>query len=339
MTDALTHHVVGLAERMGFDRAGVVSGAVVFPEDRYADWLANHFHADMTYMADHVDLRHAPGKLVEDARSILCLTVSYGSVSPWESDAGIAMFARGRNYHKVLKQRCHRLMDAIREEHPEFVGRAFVDSGPLLERRLAVQSGVGFRGRNGCLITQEYGSYVLLCEIVCNLPLTPADPPPMSCQNCGQCILACPTGALQQDGRVDARICRSYLTIEHRGEIDPALWPKMGNCVFGCDACQTICPHNQSAGMGDPELAHTSPSLLKISLERILAWSESDWDAATQGTTLRRATHAMFLRNAAIAAGNVGSEALLAPLAQLATDHPELAEITIWAIAQIESRH
>jgi epoxyqueuosine reductase len=338
MSDALTHHVVGLAGRMGFDRVGVVSGDVAFPEQRYAQWLADHGHAGMAYMADHVELRHRPGKLVEDAKSVLCLAVSYGSNAAWTSDAGIAMFARGRDYHKVLKQRCHRLMDTIRETQPDFVGRAFVDSGPVLERRLAEMSGVGFRGRNGCLITEEYGSYVLLCEIVSNLPLVPTEAPPRTCQGCGQCAMACPTGALQLGGLVDANICRSYLTIEHRDAIDPALWDTMGDCVFGCDVCQSVCPHNQSAGMGDPELSAVSPGLLDISLDRILRWAEDDWDLATRGSTMRRTTHAMFLRNAAIAAGNVGSRDLLEALRALGASHPELAEIVAWATERIERR-
>ena len=229
-------------------------------------------------------------------------------------------------------------MDAIRETEPSFEGKAFVDSGPLFERRLAERAGVGFRGLNGCLITQEYGSYVLLCEIVCNLPLTPADPPPMTCQQCGQCQRACPTGAILDRGLIDARLCRSYLTIEHRGEIAPEYWPKMGGCVFGCDVCQQICPHNVGAGMGDPELSATAPSLMKISLARILAWTEADWDAATQGTAVRRATYPMLLRNAAIAAGNVGTPEHIELLRDLAGRCPEFGDIVAWSVAQIEAR-
>jgi len=219
----------------------------------------------------------------------------------------IARYAGGRDYHKVLKRACIKLMDAIRSWQVGFEGRAFVDSGPVMERSLAALAGLGWIGRNGCLIAPGIGSYVLLCEIICNLPLLADSLMEDSCGRCGQCVKSCPTGALMEDGTVDANRCVSCLTIEHRDEITPEHWPRMGTRIFGCDACQEACPHNLRKG-ADP---HTLP------LSQLLRWEQGDWDAATRGLALRRATWPMFLRNAAIAAGNSGDPALVAPLKEL----------------------
>jgi epoxyqueuosine reductase len=333
----LTHHVRTLVERMGFDRVGIVSADVALDSDRLERWLALGHHADMAYMAENVNLRHHPDQLVDRARSIICLVLNYAPAEELCGDAFISRYARGRDYHKVLKRRCHRLMDAIREAHPEFEGRAFVDSGPLRERQLAPLAGVGFRGRNGCIIADDLGSFVVLAEIVCNLPLTPDVPCVMNCMGCGQCIGVCPTRALQADGTVDASLCRSYLTIEHAGPIPRDLWPKMGNCVFGCDECLRVCPHNQTIPAGDAELASPREALRGLSLAGVLAWTEADWDAATQGSAMRRAKYPQFLRNAVLAAGNSGNAALVAPLEALKSAQPALAEEIDWAIGQIST--
>ena len=278
----------------------------------------------------------------------------------------IARFAGGRDYHKVLKRACIRLMDAIRSWHVGFEGRAFVDSGPVMERSLAAMAGLGWIGRNGCLIVPGLGSYVLLCEIVCNLPLHADSPMEGSCGRCGQCVKSCPTGALLDDGTVDANRCISCLTIEHRGEIAPEHWPRMGTRVFGCDACQEACPHNQSSAVGavrlrtahgifavpegtsepgfrgqvlrdESTLAAKNPHTLPLA--QVLRWEPGDWDAATQGLSLRRADWAMFLRNAAIAAGNSGDPALLAPLKELRLraegDLAFLRPLIDWAMSRL----
>jgi len=347
MADAsLTAAVKAAVREEGFARVGVVSADVSFDESAYRAWLSAGRHGDMAYLARSVAERHAPGQLVEGARSIICLAVSY---APGESSAGdaiVARYARRRDYHEVLKRRCRRLMDRMRAIEPTFAGRAFVDTAPIAERRLAAAAGLGWIGRNGCLIADGLGSYVVLCEIICNLPLSPDEPCRRGCGDCRLCIDACPTGAIVADGVVDARLCRSYLTIEHRGRIDPALWPKMGSCVFGCDACQAACPHNASVPAGDDELtcpepvegAHPRGSVAELTIADVLAWSESDWDAATRGSAMRRATYDMFIRNAVLAAGNSGDCALIDPLSALQMRRADLAEEIAWAVGQIRSR-
>lgn len=333
--DELTEAVKALALAAGFARAGVAaaSPAARGPLDK---WLAAGYHGQMRYMARHTAERHDPARLVPGARSVLCLAVGY---APSADDAGpalLARFARGADYHRVLKKRCLRLMDRIRRIAPHFDGRAFVDTGPVMERRLAALAGVGWIGRNGCLICPALGSYVLLCEIICNLPLRPDAPLDSQCRGCDACMAACPTGAFVAPGLIDARRCISYLTIEHRGPIPPDLRERMGRRVLGCDACQAACPHNRDLPAGDAELRRQGSALGAAGLADILAWRPADWDAATRGSAARRATHEMFVRNAVIAAGNSSDASLRAPLRRLRRGRPEWDELISWALGRLE---
>ncbi|MBT3202309.1 MAG: tRNA epoxyqueuosine(34) reductase QueG, partial [Phycisphaerales bacterium] len=249
----------------------------------------------------NIEKRNRPSLLVPGAASVLVLAVSYapGGDDSAPSEPGyIARFARGRDYHKVLKRRCITLMDRLRQIAPDFDGRAFVDTAPVMERSLAAASGLGWIGRNGCLIAGELGSYVLLCEIISNLPLTPGQPVESACGDCDACIRACPSGALGSDGLVDSRKCLSYLTIEHRGDINDGLL-RANRGLYGCDLCQEVCPHNRGLRAGDPEL--TSWSGPEIELDAVASWTSDDWDQATRGRAIRRAKYEMFLRNAAAA--------------------------------------
>jgi epoxyqueuosine reductase len=274
--------------------------------------------------------------------------VSYAP--PPEQDAAewcVARFARGRDYHKVLKRRCHALTDRIRAVAPSFSGRAFVDSGPVMERTLAAQAGVGWIGRNACLIVPGLGSYVVLCEIVCNLPLACDVPLPSGCQDCGRCVKACPAGALTADGLVDARRCISYLTIEDRAGVDRDLWPLTGGRVFGCDACQECCPHNRRLPPGDPELTAIRSAIfagrcgLGGQIGEILAWTRAEWDRRTRGSALRRVGYDRLLRNAVRAAGNLlrraprergDAKGLVGALREIRGAWPPLEALIAWAM-------
>ena len=302
--DELTRRVKELAGQAGFARVGIAAAGTVGDGDRFRRWVGRGMHASMGYLARNVEKRLRPDRLVEGARSVICLAAGY---APGEGDPngepGVARYARGRDYHKVLKRRCGALMGRLRQLEPLFEGRAFVDSAPLLERGLARAAGIGWIGRNRCLTVPGLGSYVFLCEIVSNLPLAPDRPSAEGCDGCGACLAACPTGALGEAG-LDARRCVSYLTVEHAGAIDAELWPRMGRRLVGCDACQEACPHNRGAAPGDPELRASAAPLGGASLADVLEWAESDWDLATRGSAARRASWAMMLRNAVIAAGN-----------------------------------
>jgi epoxyqueuosine reductase len=226
-------------------------------------------------------------------------------------------------------------MDRIRELEPSFAGRAFVDSAPVMERSLAAASGLGWVGQNGCLVVPGLGSYVLLAEIVCNLSLPPGKPLPDQCDECGRCAAASPTSAFLADGLLDCRRCISYLTIEHRGPIEPQYWRRIGVRVLGCDACQEACPQNKDIPPGDRELIGDGRPLGGATIRSILGWTEADWDEATRGSAARRATHDMFVRNAILAAGNSGDRSLIEPVRalRLASGHdPAMID---WAVEHL----
>jgi len=262
----------------------------------------------MAYMGRNVEKRKAPDQLVGGAASVLSLAVGYapgGDDSAGSLPGYIARFARGRDYHKVLKRWCRELMERVREIAPDFDGRAFVDTAPVMERSLAAAAGLGWIGRNGCLIVEGLGSYVVLCEMISNLPLVPGRPVAPACGECDACIRACPTGALDTGGLVDSRKCLSYLTIEHRGEATEEM-RKFNRGLYGCDLCQEVCPHNCDLPPGDVEL--TASGAAEFDPGDVQAWTVEDWDLATRGRAIRRAKYDMFIRNANTAAGSSATD-------------------------------
>jgi epoxyqueuosine reductase len=328
----LTGDLQRLATDAGFARVGVAPAGPVAGERAFRDWLETGSHAGQEYLTENVDLRFEPGRLVENARSVICLAVSYHPGDLDEPDgAFIARYARGRDYHRVLKQRAWRLCDRLRELEPGFAARAFVDTAPLAERSLAARAGLGWIGRHGNLIVPGLGSYVLLAEIVCNLDLPPGRPRDSGCGDCSKCLAACPTGALVVPAVVDCRRCLSCQTIENRGSIPRDLWEHLGRRVFGCDACQSACPHNRNRPAGDPELLG-QPEPASVALAEIIEWDETDWDVFTRGSARRRATHAMWLRNAVLAAGSTGLGDQAGALRKLRGRREDLREEIDWAL-------
>jgi len=345
--EQLTGKVKALALAEGFDRAGIAPADPVKGRDDFERWLAAGRSAGMSFLARDPAVRFCPRRLVAGAVSVICLAVSYAPDGPDEQSRDrtmpfVAKYARGRDYHKVLKKRCRALMRRLREEVPGFVGKAFVDTAPVAERSLAAAAGIGWIGRNGCLIVPGLGSYVVLAEIVCNIELQCDRPMEPKCGQCDACISACPTGALLGDGSLDAGRCLSYLTIEHRGPIDERFLPRWGLRVFGCDSCQDACPHNRSVKPGDKQLRNGCPRadlsgtpLHRTRLADVLAWDEDRWDAATTGSATRRAGLDVLLRNAVIAAGNSGDAELIAPLRELARRKPEFGKLVDWACSRL----
>ncbi|MDP6543829.1 MAG: tRNA epoxyqueuosine(34) reductase QueG [Phycisphaerae bacterium] len=304
----LTAAVCDLAIEVGFARAGVAHAGYLGCSAKFDEWLRRGWHGEMAYMERNVEKRKAPDLLVPGAASVLSLAVGYapGGDDPAVSEPGyIARFARGRDYHRVLKRRCAELTERLREIAPGFDGRAFVDTAPVMERSLAAAAGLGWIGRNGCLIVEGLGSYVVLCEIISNIPLAPGRPVAADCGDCDACIRACPTGALGDNGMVDSRKCLSYLTIEYRGEATEDML-KFNRGLYGCDLCQEACPHNRDLPPGDIEL--TSSPGAEVNLADLQAWSAEDWDLATRGRAIRRAKYDMFMRNAATAEGSSATD-------------------------------
>lgn len=347
-TDDITGLVKDLARQEGFRLVGVASAEAVKGQSEYRAWIQAGYSAGMDYLARDAENRFHPAALVEDAASVICLAVGYApGEEPKLLPGGPAMpfvarYARGRDYHRALASRCKALMARIRAAAPGFEGKAFVDSSGLAERSLAAQAGLGWIGRNGCLVSPVLGSYTVLAEIVCNLPLRPDRPMPPACGNCRMCVDACPTRAILENGLVDCRRCLSYLTIEHRGEIDEGLRPAWGLRVFGCDTCQEVCPFNRTVPAGDAELTgRTRPEegkprpLQRTPLAEMLAWSQVQWSAATAGSATRRAKYQMLLRNGIIAAGCGGDAGLVGPLERISRGRGPLGELADWSLKRL----
>jgi epoxyqueuosine reductase len=319
--------VIAACLELGFARAGIAPAAPTQREQEFLAWLAAGKHGDMAYLEQYLRERPRPccrerldpRVLVPGARSVIMVADRYavrGEEPPAESDPDrprgrIARYVRGRDYHWQIKKRLHRLADSLRPRYPGHKFRTVVDSAPVLEREHAARAGLGWIGKHTLLIDPRLGSYLLLGGIITTLDLTA--PPEQAavadhCGTCTRCIDACPTGAITPYS-VDASRCISYLTIEHRGPIDPALHAGMGRWIFGCDVCQEVCPHN-SARPGAPDRLGEAyrPMRDSFDLLEVLGWTDEDRRAAFTSSAMKRAKLAMMKRNALIAAGNVLAE-------------------------------
>jgi epoxyqueuosine reductase len=349
---------------LGFDAAGVVRLQPSEHAAFYRAWLAAGRHGTMGYLerADAVARRLDPHAAWPELRSALVLAHSYITSAAdlaVETDpaAGvIARYARGRDYHKVLRKKLLRLLERIEGDvgHPLPLARAYVDTGPVLERELAHRAGLGWFGRNTMLLHPQRGSYFFLATLLLELDLEPDAPFQRDhCGSCHACVSACPTGALL--GRdttgapvIDATRCISYLTIEHRGPIPGELRPLIGNRVFGCDICQEVCPWNSPKLVQlttDSSFSHEATKKhegTETDLISLMGMNEARWDEFSRGSALRRAGYAGFKRNVAVALGNWGSPAAVPALAQALSDsEPLVRQHAVWAlgvIGTVESR-
>jgi epoxyqueuosine reductase len=316
-------------------------------------WLDAGMHGDMDYMAAHGMKRARPAELVPGTVRVISARMDYlpQSLQPgWReresarlADPGaavVSIYARGRDYHKVLRARLQQLADRIRAEVGEFGYRVFTDSAPVMELPLAEKAGLGWRGKHTLLISRSAGSMFFMGEILVDLPL-PADAAAGAhCGQCSACISVCPTQAILGPGRLDARRCVSYLTIELKGAIPLELRPLVGNRVYGCDDCQTACPWNkfaQRAALPDFEVRN---GLDGASMVELFAWSEEEFNRRMEGSAIRRIGHERWLRNLAVGLGNAaaagarGDAAMVAAL-QGRRDHPSalVREHVAWALA------
>lgn len=293
------------ALRLGFDAVGVCEATPALHHGALLEWVRDGMHGTMAYMERHALLRADPGTLLAGARSIVAVAQHYsGPVVAVPGSPRIAAYAQGRDYHKVLRGRLRRLGRWIEEREPEERWRACVDSAPILEREFAQRAGLGWFGKNTCLIDSRRGSRFVLGLLLTSVPLAPDAPSIGGCGRCTACIDACPTGAIvPRDGRwaVDARRCISYLTIEHRGPLQDAT--ALGDWTFGCDVCQDVCPFNEARD-SQPDRAPlaTDPDLQAgrawPTLEQLAQISEGEWDELTRGSAVRRAQWLGLRRNA-----------------------------------------
>jgi len=330
---ALIHR---LARELGFCLVGIAPAGPAAHAGRFRHFLERGYHADMAWLDRDPDARCDAGNLLEGATSAISLATGYAPPEGDTTPDTIARYARGRDYHRLLEARAERLADELAKSIGRMTWRVCVDTAPVLERELAATAGLGWIGRNGCLLNEHFGSYLLLAEIIIDAPL-PADEPAVNrCGSCRLCVAGCPTGAICEDGFVDSRRCLSYLTIEHRRGIDGEFREAVGERVFGCDRCQEVCPYNRHAPAGDDELRGPR-ELANVGLTEMLLWTWGDWDRLTRGSAARRAKFEMFLRNAALAAGNTGDLQARPALEHLAKHSSSMvAEAAQWALAKLQ---
>ncbi len=301
---------------LGFSQIGVAGVNLSDAEPGLLAWLEAGFHGQMHYMANHGLKRARPAELVPGTVSVITARMDYLPAAPegWRNiewrrlqrpgEAVVSLYARGRDYHKVLRQRLQKLADQIQSSAGPLGHRVFTDSAPVLEVELASRSGLGWRGKHTLLLSREAGSMFFLGEIYIDLALPPTPAVTAHCGQCSDCISACPTGAIVGPYRLDARRCISYLTIEHDGPIPLELRPLIGNRIYGCDDCQLACPWNKFAQASTlPDFA-SRPLLVGQSLAHMLGWSESEFLRLTEGAPIRRIGHERWLRNVAVACGN-----------------------------------
>ncbi len=280
-------------------------------------WLDNGFHGEMAYMAAHGMKRARPAELVPGTVSVITARMDYlpsGTPQGWQaiefdrlkhpSQAIVSIYARGRDYHKVLRNRLQKLAERIALEVGPLGFRAFTDSAPVLEVELATRSGLGWRGKHTLSLSREAGSMFFLGEIYIDLALPLTEPASDHCGTCTSCIDVCPTQAIVAPYLLDARRCISYLTIEHAGPIPPELRPLMGNRIYGCDDCQLICPWNKFAQRSALPDFDERAGLTGQQLVTLFAWTEQEFLAHTEGSPIRRIGHERWQRNIAVAMGN-----------------------------------
>jgi len=358
-----TARVVEYARALGFDICGVALAEEFAELAHLEEWLARGYAGEMRYL--HDSRRHTPSRALQGARTVIVCALNYNSSHPYSTDAPIevaprngprgwiARYAWGDDYHDVIGKKLDALVDALHNEFPEpFEARAYVDTGPVVERVAAKYAGLGWLAKNTCLIQEEYGSWLFLSAIVTTLDLAPslgpADLPAADlCGNCRLCIDACPTGAIVEPYVLDARRCISYLTIELRGAIPVELREPMGRHAFGCDICQDVCPWNRRAPV--TTLANFKPrsngphSLFSPDLEWLISLGEEEFREMFRGSPIKRTKWRGLVRNACVALGNSGLRAgepryeeICAQLAKLAAGGDAIvAEHAQWALNRL----
>jgi epoxyqueuosine reductase len=328
------------ARGCGFVACGIARAERIDPRplDRM---LAAGAEADMVWLRTQREERLDPARLLPGARSVVALALGYdgAGAEPPPGAGEVARYARGRDYHAVMKGKLKALVAELRARDPEVRTFASSDLAPVMEKVWAERAGIGWVGKNGCLITERYGSWVLLATVLLDRELEPDAPHPERCGSCDACLTACPTGAIPEPGLVDARRCISFWTIERRGAIPDELAGRLGRWMFGCDECQTVCPWNRHPDAAvDPGLAQR-PEQAALAIDELLALTEEEYRRRFYGTSLARARHDGLVRNALLAAGREGDPRRLeAVRAHLASPHDGVRAAARWALDQLARR-
>ena len=323
------------ALRAGFTRVGIARAGEPPGFERFTQWIDAGHHAGMRYLEDTRDLRRSPEELLVGARSVVCLAAPY-SAAPYAGPDGsrLARYARGPDYHGSLREQALAVVHGARRRLPgAWAARVCVDSTPIAERAFAAAAGLGWIGKNGCLIDAAQGSYLLLAEIVTDLDLPADTPVAEQCGSCTRCLDACPTDAFVAPGMLDAGRCIAYWTIEHYGAVPDAWKAAIGDHVFGCDVCQEVCPWNAPVTLG-AAIGPAAPARAEI-----LGMGKGAWRRRFGKTAVNRAARRGLQRNAALSAGASADAACLPALrTAAAVQEPGLSDAARWALDRIEGR-
>jgi len=340
--------LLALAKNRGFDALGVSDVQLSADAAHLDRWLGAGKHGEMDYMSKHGTRRTDPSELVPGTVRVLSARMNY-----WPSDARdatealadpelayVSRYALGRDYHKVLRNALQGLADDIVDRVGPMGYRVFVDSGPVLEKALARNAGLGWIGKHTNLIARDAGSYFFIGEILTDLPLPIDEAASAHCGTCSACIPACPTGAITAPNQLDARRCISYLTIELHGAIPVELRRMMGNRIYGCDDCQLVCPWNKFARAAAHPDFKTRHRLDSSRLDELFGWTEAEFLERTEGSAIRRIGYERWLRNIAVALGNAPATSENAAALAARADDPSalVREHVAWARAEHSAR-
>jgi epoxyqueuosine reductase len=339
------------SQEAGFDLCGIAPAADPEELRHFPQWIAAGYAGDMKYMEARTEQgalkRSSLAQTAPWARSVVVCALNYNTDQPYstqindQSRGWISRYAwGGEDYHQAVMRRLRQVESAlhkvVRESGSEVVTRCYVDTGPVVERVYAKHAGIGWIGKNTCILNQKKGSWLFLGVILTSLELQPDLPAPDRCGSCTRCIDACPTDALVAPYQLDATKCISYLTIEKRGSIAEELRAQMGRHIFGCDICQDVCPWNRKAPVTQAAEFEPRPELISPALDWLAEMSAEEFTETFRGSPVRRTKHAGLRRNAAIAMANSGSRHFLPLLERLAEDDDDsVAETATWARLQI----
>jgi epoxyqueuosine reductase len=290
------------ATELGFDRVGIASAEPTRYRDYFRQWLDDGRAGSMNYLSARFEERTDPSIYLPGVQSVICVAMNYHvplSPPPLGGRHGkVARYALGDDYHDVIKPRLHQLSDWLKKIAPGGQTKCAVDTAPVMEKELAARAGIGWMGKNTCIINQDIGSWLLLGEVLTTLKLPPDQPAIDRCGTCTRCIEACPTQAITAPYQLDATRCISYLTIEHRGAIPSDIAPKIGNWLYGCDICQDVCPWNRRAPLtADPAFTPRFPAGV-IDLEELETWTPEQYTAYLRHSAMKRVKLPVLQRNA-----------------------------------------
>jgi epoxyqueuosine reductase len=340
----LKFELESLARARGFDALGVSDVALGADVTHFTRWLGAGLHGEMDYMWKHGTRRTHPEELVPGTLRVLSARMDYWPAEARDAlevlqdpdSAYVSRYALGRDYHKVLRGALQGLADDMVGRIGAMGYRVFVDSGPVLEKALARNAGIGWIGKHTNLIARDAGSYFFIGEILTDLPLPVDEPATAHCGTCSACIPACPTGAITAPYRLDARRCISYLTIELHGAIPVELRRLVGSRIYGCDDCQLVCPWNKFARAAAHPDFKTRHGLDAARLAELFAWTEQQFLERTEGSAIRRIGYQRWLRNIAVALGNGPSTPENLAALEARANHPSelVREHVAWARAE-----